>query len=64
MTNRSEPVSGTARREVLETLAEEAETSPVDCPVCGKPANLLVDKGDRFQVWHPRRLFPCGVSAA
>lgn len=64
MTNPIETLPGYTRRAALEALAEAAETSLVDCPTCGKPANLLVDKGDRFQVWHPGRLFPCGAPVA
>lgn len=34
------------------------------CPVCGRDDGLWVAKPGRWQVWHPTRLFPCGVYPA
>lgn len=31
------------------------------CPVCHQDGGLWVIKGGHWQVWHPTRLFPCGI---
>jgi hypothetical protein len=46
------------------TVAVVPEQHPQACPVCRRDDGLWVEKGDRWQVWHPSRLFPCGVYPA
>lgn len=48
-------------RSWLEHAAEDALVRPQLCPTCGSPSDLVLDKGARFQFWHPARLFPCAV---
>lgn len=64
MTNASHPAQAPVLRDSLVRIAEAAGTSPQECPTCGKPANLFVDKGDRWHAWHAGRLFPCAVQVA
>ena len=42
-------------------LIELAEWHKQRCPVCHQDGGLWVVKGGHWQVWHPTRLFPCGI---
>lgn len=42
-------------------LIELGEQHEQRCPVCRRDGGLWVDKGGHWQVWHPTRLFPCGI---
>lgn len=42
-------------------LIELGEQHEQRCPVCRRDDALWVAKDGHWQVWHPTRLFPCGV---